>query len=338
MKSFIANEKFGLPLVILPERDEGSPERLIDWWNGLGNWIDERLHEHGALLFRGFGIDSEAVLQDLVRAVGSEAANYFDGNSPRTKVSSGVYTSTEYPAEYFISMHNELSYSNQWPARAFFCCATPPQEGGETPLVDSRRLLRELPAELTEEFRDKGVTYIRNLHGGRGYGRSWMETFETTERTVVEEHASRSGMAVDWLDDGSVRLRNTRPGTARHPVTGDEVWFNQADQFHPSTNAPDVYQAMLALFKGREDRMPQFVTFGDGSEISVEALETIRDTTRRLLVLEPWQRGDLVLADNMLVAHGRMPFKGPRKVLVSLADFIRAEEGFEVGGLGIGAG
>jgi len=33
-----------------------------------------------------------------------------------------------------------------------------------------------------------------------------------------------------------------------------------------------------------------------------------------------WQRGDLLLVDNMLVAHGREPFTGDRRVLVAMAE------------------
>jgi len=32
-----------------------------------------------------------------------------------------------------------------------------------------------------------------------------------------------------------------------------------------------------------------------------------------------WETGDLLLLDNMLMAHAREPFTGPRSVLVSLA-------------------
>lgn len=325
MRTSIANQEYRLPLVVSPE-EPASPEDLIAWWNGNQQWVDDKLHDHGVLLFRGFGIADQEVLQHLVQSVSGGLMNYVDGNSPRTKVSSGVYTSTEYPPEFFISMHNELSYSAQWPARLFFCCAIPPREGGETPLIDSRRLLRELPDEVSDPFRERGVTYIRNLHAGQGFGPSWMDTFETEERADVEEHAERNGMSIEWMDDGSVRLSNTRPATMKHPVTGEEVWFNQADQFHPSTHPAEVYDSMMALYKGREESMPQFVTFGDGSEIPEEMLDTIRSVTEEHLVLEPWQKGDLVLVDNMLAAHGRMPFKGPRKILVSMSQFLAAED------------
>ncbi|MEC0822849.1 TauD/TfdA family dioxygenase, partial [Bacillus atrophaeus] len=34
----------------------------------------------------------------------------------------------------------------------------------------------------------------------------------------------------------------------------------------------------------------------------------------------PWQKGDIMILDNMLVAHGRKPFYGSRKVVVAMGD------------------
>jgi alpha-ketoglutarate-dependent taurine dioxygenase len=36
-------------------------------------------------------------------------------------------------------------------------------------------------------------------------------------------------------------------------------------------------------------------------------------------VLFPWQSGDVILLDNMLMAHGRTPFAGSRKVVAGMA-------------------
>src|SRR5258708_1385239 len=58
------------------------------------------LNEFGSILFRGFQIRDQQCFAQIVRAVGGGITDYVDGNSPRTKIASGVYTSTEYPPEY----------------------------------------------------------------------------------------------------------------------------------------------------------------------------------------------------------------------------------------------
>lgn len=309
-----------LPFVIHHEAAAAArgPAAFFDCWRDSTAAIQRELQRCGAVLFRGFEIDRQELFEALVNDLKHTLLEYVDGNSPRTKVGAGVYTSTEYPADYFISLHNELSYSARWPARLFFCCVTAPEAGGETPLCDGRALLAALPADLVERFRARGVKYLRNLHSGKGFGPSWQATFQTTDRRVVEEHARQHGMDIAWTPDGAVRLSIVRPGTARHPITHEEVWFNQADQFHPSTHPRPIYEAMVALYRGREELLPQDVRFGDDTAISLDDLTTIREVTRQQMATFPWQCGDLLMVDNMLVAHGRMPFRGPRKILVSM--------------------
>ena len=35
-----------------------------------------------------------------------------------------IYTSTDYPASQWIELHNEMSYSHNWPGKIYFFCAT----------------------------------------------------------------------------------------------------------------------------------------------------------------------------------------------------------------------
>jgi hypothetical protein len=318
--SLIDSEDY-LPLIVQWASDGGSgSEALQHYYQESRDLIEQVLLERGAILFRGFGIDQQEVFQRTVGSLPGQMLNYVDGNSPRKKLASGVYTSTEYPPELFISMHNELSYSEKWPSRLFFCCVTAPQEGGETPLADSRSILRSLGPRLAGEFAEKGVRYIRNLHGGRGYGPSWQATFETQDPAMVESLCNEGKTHFEWRPDGGIRLWNVRPGVAPHPRTGEMVWFNQADQFHPSTHPAQIYQALLTLYKGREDQFPQNATFGDGTPIGVELLAEVRSTIQKEIRSFAWQQGDLLMVDNMLVCHGRNPFKGARKILVSMTD------------------
>lgn len=311
-----------LPLLV--ENDAGAngngPDALLGWYRDHQELIDRELAQRGAILFRGFTVDQQEVFEKLVRSLPGQMLDYVDGNSPRKKLASGVYTSTEYPAQYFISMHNELSYSEHWPARLFFCCVIAPQEGGETPIADSRKILAGLDPGIAEMFISRKVKYIRRLHGGRGFGPSWQTTFETKDRAVVEQLYAGTDTGLVWTDDGGLSLSHVRPAVAVHPKTGETVWFNQADQFHPSTHPRQVYDSMMMLYKGREDLLPQNARFGDDSEIPRDVLDEVRATIQREIRTFPWRQGDLLMLDNMLVCHGRMPFKGPRKILVSMTD------------------
>ena len=53
--------------------------------------------------------------------------------------------------------------------------------------------------------------------------------------------------------------------------------------------------------------------------LKYEVLDEIRGIYGQVTVAFPWQKGDLLLVDNLLVAHGRNPFSGPRRILVAMA-------------------
>ena len=109
---------------------------------------------------------------------------YRDGNSPRTKHTSNVYNASEYDPQEKIVLHTEYSYSNEWPSRLYFCCTQLPTSGGETPVADCRSVLASLNEQAVRKFEEKGITYIRNMHGDTGFGPSWQAAFETEDKQV----------------------------------------------------------------------------------------------------------------------------------------------------------
>jgi alpha-ketoglutarate-dependent taurine dioxygenase len=309
-----------LPMVIEPDRPgaAGSGLRaLYGLCDSHGDYLRGSLLECGALLLRGFGVFDPHDFSLFVRRFsGKDPLDYKAGASPRMNLGGGVYTSTEYPAQYTLSLHNELSYTYRWPDHLYFCCRTAAAHGGETPIGDSRLILKNIDAGVVREFKSRQVMYVRNLHGGAGTGYSWQEAFETEERQAVEEYCNAGGVRFEWKEDGGLRLSEVRPATASHTVTGQEVWFNQADGFHPSGLDPETYRALMATM--REDQLRLNAYFGDGTPIDPSALDHVREVLRESMVLVSWRPGDILILDNMLTSHGRMPFSGPRKILLAM--------------------
>jgi hypothetical protein len=112
--------------------------------------------------------------------------------------------------------------------------------------------------------------------------------------------------------------RAVREPIRRHPRTGESIWFNHAAFFHVTTLDPLIRETFLAEFD--EEDLPSNTYYGDDSKIEEPVLDAIREAYRRETVSTPWQIGDVLMLDNMLVAHGRSPYEGPRKVLVGMAD------------------
>ncbi|MFF1741458.1 TauD/TfdA family dioxygenase [Streptomyces mirabilis] len=145
------------PLEITPG-DVGAaatPEALVEHLDSID--LAGLLVREKAVVFRGFKVPGEGLDPVLDRLL-PRRLSYVHGNSPRTKVGSNVYTSTEYPQEYTISMHNEMSYAHAWPTRLAFYCAVAPETGGATPVVDAALWLEALDPEVREAF-EAGVRY-----------------------------------------------------------------------------------------------------------------------------------------------------------------------------------
>jgi alpha-ketoglutarate-dependent taurine dioxygenase len=304
----------GLPCEITPAVDGIE---LSTWAAAARDEIAALLRQSGAILFRGFGIETVEQFESFIAATATgPMLEYSYRSTPRTRVHERIYTSTEYPPAQDIPLHNEMSYARRWPLKIWFFCQQPAEGGGATPIADSRRVFAGIHPDVRDRFSDKQVQYIRNY--GRGLDLPVEEVFGESSREAIEARCREEQLTCEWLPDDALRTRQVCQASAIHPVTGDTVWFNQAHLFHPSSLPEDVRQTMVGMMG--EDRLPRNACYGDGTPIGDADLETVRTAYRQATVDIAWRTGDVLLLDNMLTAHGRRSFTGARRILVGMAE------------------
>jgi alpha-ketoglutarate-dependent taurine dioxygenase len=277
--------------------------------------IDALLAESGAILFRGFHVNSPEEFARFIGAAAGPPLEYTERSSPRSVVARNVYTSTDFPAEYAIFLHNENSYQANWPMRLFFLCTLPAENGGETPIADCRKIYRRVDPDVRATFERRGIMYVRNFSDT--FGLSWQTVFQTSDKREVEDYCTAHELTFAWKSDGGLRTTRVGRAIAHHPVTGEPLWFNHAAFFHVTTLDPDIRDGLLRQVAAAD--LPNNTYYGDGGEIEPEVMDHLRDAYTKETVAFSWQHNDILLIDNMLVAHGRAPYSGPRRVLVGMA-------------------
>jgi alpha-ketoglutarate-dependent taurine dioxygenase len=276
---------------------------------------------HGAILFRGFDINTPLEFEQCALSICPQLFNE-NGEHPRQTISSNVYTPVFYPPDKQLLWHNENSFNYHWPGKIWFGCAKPADQGGETPIVDSRKVFQAIAPEIRERFIERKIMYSRNY--GEGLGLSWQTVFQTSDKAEVESYCRRVEMEFEWKPNDRLRTRCVRPAVINHPKTKEPVWFNQAQHWHLSCLDEMTRASLLSVFP--EEDLPRNCYYGDGAVIEDSVMAEICGVYKALEVCFPWRKGDVLLLDNMLTAHGRNAFVGERKLFVAMGEMISKDD------------
>jgi len=327
VKESVLGEGKPLPLVLEPAANHVD---LAEWVRNNREALERKLYHHGGLLYRGFELESPEDFERVACAICHSLFSEY-GDLPREGVAGKVYTSTPYPNDKQILYHAESSHLDSWPRKINFFCLKVAGKGGATPIVDLRVVYRDLDPAVRRQFEEKGLMYVRNFSPGVDV--PWQRFFHTDERARVEAQCRKAGIEFEWTHGGeNLRVRQVRRAVAHHPVTGEKSFFNQVQLHHVHCLDPEVRESLLAIF-AHED-LPRNVYFGDGTPIDDSVMEHVGAVYEKNAVRFPWQAGDMITLDNMLVAHARDPYLGERKILVALGDMITDEELAQIQGQG----
>jgi alpha-ketoglutarate-dependent taurine dioxygenase len=302
------------PLVLECKSAGASLDDSGTWVSDHRRELIEQAADHGAILFRGFGLKSA---QDFDRFIAAFELGNFPyeqslSNAVRVNKTPRVFTANEAPPTVTIFLHHEMAQTPIYPSRLFFFCEEAAETGGATPICRSdvlwERLARQRP-DFARDCESKGLRYTNVMPAANdadsGMGRSWQGTLRAETREAAEKRLRGLEYSWDWLADGSLRATTPVLPAVRKLPNGRMSFFNQ------------LIAAAMGWKDTRNDPAKS-ITFGDGAPLDRQAVALATQLGDELSFDIPWARGDVALVDNYVTMHGRRTFFGNRKVLASL--------------------
>lgn len=291
--------------------DGSGYANVADWIFRNPDW-EKLLYTYGYIRFHRFGVTEPHIFDAALDCLMQPSLEFAEETSPRSGVGARVFTSTDYPRDYPIQFHHEFSYRETYPDRLAFCCLSPAESGGATPLADARKVLRRIPSVIVEKFERLGIAYVRNFGD---LGVSWEDAFGTSDKTKVSDYCQMHGISHSWSGE-DLHTRQTAPAVIAHPVTAEPVWFNSVLNLNVSGIEPKpIRDAMKSL---PASSLATNTVYGSGDPIEPDIIEQLRQAYAEEAIRFDWEAGDLLLIDNILTAHARDPFKGDRRIVVGM--------------------
>lgn len=199
-----------LPKVFLLEQAEGDSAALIKATREL---IDAQLPTYGCMVIRGLtlvgkgdgssGTHTKLSFSELLQQLGYQLTRYVGGVTAREQSGFMVYPASDEDSRVCMDLHQDNTYWSTPPQQLFFYYEQPAEVGGLNPLLDVREYLGKIPADIVEKFESLGVRYESYYPDQSRESRfvPWQKSFETEDRSLVEENLKQGGFEFAWEAD-----------------------------------------------------------------------------------------------------------------------------------------
>jgi alpha-ketoglutarate-dependent taurine dioxygenase len=263
---------------------------------------------------RGYAHVKDTDLASARAELGVEPVTPRELFAPRQDLGDGVHSAPQWAPDREMCHHHEQSYGLHPPSLVLISCVKAPESGGEFLLADTTKVLDHIPPALLERFTAHGWLLTRAYRPYLGLG--WTTALGVDDRDAASAWLEENGISHKWAKDGSLLTRQVRPAIQTHPGTGRPCWFNDVAFFNQWALAPAERDVLLKTFG------PQGFPFntwaGDGTPLTEPEFQSLLDAYDAVgdrLRLEP---GDLLVLDNMRIAHGRTPYTGALDLAITL--------------------
>ena len=155
----VKSKELEMPLVI-EATNNTNLEFLHTFLNDNSTKISKDLDYYGAILLRGFDIKSDKNFEDTIRSIHSfkPFRQVFMSEAGREQVNKSSYvlhTNSIYKTGgtvYLGGFHSENYYAPDVPSYICFCCLEPSKRGGETGIINTKKIYPQLSQELQQKL------------------------------------------------------------------------------------------------------------------------------------------------------------------------------------------
>jgi len=296
-----------------PEKQDKA--QFLTWVKTNKTILHDYLIKHGAVLFRGFPLESATEFEQMLNQTDYKNMPYVGGAAPREQVTqSRIVTANESPATETIPFHHEMAQVPTPPGYIYFYCEKSAKKGGATSILHSGEIcqaLFDINPEFARKIEEDGVRYVRVMpeltDKSSAIGRSWKDTFQVDNKEDAEVVMREAGMTWQWLENGDVKTQTkTLPAIRFDEETQQKVFFN----------------SIVAVFTGWNDSRNKgetAVETGKGDFMDADTITKLVTKMDEMCVNFKWHEGDVLWVNNYTVLHAREPFEGERRILASIS-------------------
>ncbi|MEM1170168.1 MAG: TauD/TfdA family dioxygenase [Cyanobacteria bacterium P01_H01_bin.35] len=337
-KSIITREK-ELPLVIEAVKEK-SFTALAELVRENSDWFNKQQDNYGALLFRGFEVETAAQFESILELLNVKlASKYHFGSAQRERITDQVFTSSEAPGNLMITPHTELNMVPVRPSFLAFFCQIEPTLYGETPIINTEKIFNDLSPNLQHKFANSPQKYVRfvpnHLLG---------MVFEELSREEITKLLEDGEFHFEWRDDGSLDFECSYIPLFPHPRTGKlcfglslydcfvtREWYRSILQRYPFKKR--IYYKFLPsqlyrTLEGMDNSQQKGTTLdtylvneeGNCTKMTEPEAKELGKAEWKNAAVFRWRQGDILVIDNLQLVHGRLNAQPPRKILTAFGN------------------
>lgn len=323
------------PSTIKANLADYSSSHCLAWLTQNRAIIDEQLASVGAVVIRGLkGISNAATFHDASLVLFDSLRDYVGGTSPRTAIHGKVMNATDIPNSWSIILHQEMAYTKNMPNKIAFFCERPAETIATSTIGDMCTALSKIDESIIQKAKRFGMQLRRVLPDEKmvdkkpGIQKSWQQSLSTTRKETASSIAEKKQWKAEWTEDNSMVLwQDLVPALRRSDLSGSLVWCNQVHVFNPHCllrwAQEDQRFADAEALQNAIQFHPELLDnmfYGNGDPVPSDEALHVFAVMRAIEMPVALNTHDILVLDNIRFSHGRLPYRGDRKILVTLAD------------------